>query len=378
MGIKNVHHEFQLAAARGHLPAHLVGAATLATILESGVTAFQRAYFGPTHWDNVRNELQANAAGAETAGTLQESLLTDISAIRRPLRESMTTSDLAGVLGTIRSRVLRKTFNPVESDIFSLATKRTAQDFRLMQGYRVDPFSRLALRPESTDVTYANWGITPDGYRVSNYELAIAYTWEMWVNDDLGVFVTAMENLGVAGRRNRALIVFEAIAAQLTRTVLGTAGGPDVAHVQAAIDFLNNQTSAQGGVLPFDLTDIAIPSTWRTQLATTLNSERLLGLTGSNTPEANPVYQAATPHREPMMKEILGQDWLAWDNRYPWLEFATLAGFEGGPKTYTKLPNVQEHIDEGSFENHALAVKVGDAVGAFVTQTQAVVRVAGS
>lgn len=378
MGIRAIHHAYELAAARGHIAPNLVGQATLATILESGVTSFQRAYYGAKEWDKVRNEV-SNGEATDKLGALQEHILTDISSIQRPLREAMTSSDLAGVLGTIRSRVLRQTFNPVESDIFALATKRTAQDFRLMQGYRVDPFNRLALRPESTDVTYANWGTTPDGYRVSNYELAIAYTWEMWVNDDLGVFMTAMENLGVAGRRNRALIVFEAIAAQLTRqTIGGGVGGPDVAHVQAAIDYLNNQTTAAGGVLPFDLTDIAIPSTWRTLAATTLNSEKLLGLTSGKTPEANPVYQAATLHREPMMKEILGSDWLAWDNRYSWLEFATLAGFEGGPKTYTKLPNVGEHIEQGSFENHSLAVKVGDAVGAFVTNTQSVVRVQGS
>jgi hypothetical protein len=381
MGIKDVHQQYQLAAARGHIKQEVVNAATLATILESGITAFQKGYMGHAEWDKIKSDLEANGKAEDIAGTLQESLLTDVTAIRRPLRESMTTSDLAAVLGTIRSRILRKTFNPVESDIFALAQKRPAADFRLMQGYRVDPFNRLALRPEATDVTYANWGVTADGYRVSNFELAISYTWEMWTNDDLGVFMIAMENLGVAARRNRALICFEAIAAQLPRTqVAGAAGGPDVAHVQGVIDYLTNQVSPQGGVLPFDLTDIAIPTTWRTLAATTLNSENLLALSSSASKQgtANPVYKAADLHREPMMKEILGQDWLAWDNRYPWLEFSTLAGFETGPRTYAKLPNVQEYIDQGSFENHSLAVKVGDVCGAFVTQAQAVVRVMGS
>lgn len=385
MSIRSIHNEYRLAAARGHMPQALVTSATLATVLESGATAFHKAYYGASNWDKTRNDVQANASGTETAGRLQEALITDISSIQRPLRESMTTSDLAGVLGTIRSRVLRQTFNPVESDIFALATRRTAQDFRIMQGFRVDPFNRLALRPESADVTFANFGTTPDGYRVANYELALSYTWEMWMNDDLGVFNIALENLGVAARRNRALIVFEAIAAQVPQTVLKdqaganlAPGGPDVAHVQGAIDALNAQRTADGAVLPFDLTDIAIPTKWRTQLATTLNSERLLGLTGSKTPEANPVYQAATPHREPMMAEILGADWLAWDNRYSWLEFSTLTGFEAGPRTYTKMPDVNENIDQGSFANHNLAVKVGDVCSAFVTQTRALIRVQGA
>ena len=62
----------------------------------------------------------------------------------------------------------------------------------------------------------------------------------------------------------------------------------------------------------------------------------------------------------------------------PWLEFAALRGFEAGPLTYTKLPDVQEHVEQGSFDNHSLAVKVGDTVGAAVIDQTAVVRVAGA
>ena len=378
MSIREINHSYQLAAARGHIPQSAVNPATLATILESGVLSFQRGYFGAKAWNEATSDYQANRTANEDAGVLHERLLTDISALDKPLRESMTTSDLAGVLGTIRSRILRQSLNPVESDIFALAKKRTAPDFRMLKGYRTDPFNRLILRPEDTDVTYAQFGVSEDGYRVSNYELALSYTWEMYLNDDLGIFTRALENMGIAARRGRALVVFEAIRDTLApQTLAGSAGGPDVAHVQAAIDYLNNQTTAAGGVLPYDLTDIAYPTKWRTLAATTLNSERLLGLTTGKTPEANPVYQAATPHREPMMKEILGSDWLAWDNRYDWLEFATLAGFEAGPKTYTKMPNVMENMDQGSFENHSLAVKVGDAVGAQVLPIGAVVRVLG-
>jgi hypothetical protein len=59
------------------------------------------------------------------------------------------------------------------------------------------------------------------------------------------------------------------------------------------------------------------------------------------------------------------------------LEVATLSGFEGGPRTYTKLPDVIEHPEEGSFDNHTISVKFGDAVGATVTDDNGVVRVNG-
>ena len=133
MSIREINHSYQLAAARGHIPQSAVNPATLATILESGVLSFQRGYFGAKAWNEATSDYQANRTANEDAGVLHERLLTDISALDKPLRESMTTSDLAGVLGTIRSRILRQSLNPVESDIFALAKKRTAPDFRMLR-----------------------------------------------------------------------------------------------------------------------------------------------------------------------------------------------------------------------------------------------------
>src|SRR5690606_30522273 len=150
------------------------------------------------------------------------------------------------------------------------ARRRTAPDFKRLRGIRGDPFNRLRLRPEGTSVEYAAFASTEDGYSIANYELAIAYTWESWVNDDIGEFTIALENLGVAARRNRAIVVFEAIRDGTSRqTPSGSnaegspgAGGPTAANVVWAYDTLAQQTNTDGLPMPRLLTDIAVPAKW--------------------------------------------------------------------------------------------------------------------
>ena len=78
------------------------------------------------------------------------------------------------------------------------------------------------------------------------------------------------------------------------------------------------------------------------------------------------------------MGEVLGKDWLGIDAASPSIEFATLEGFEAGPKTYTQMCDVKEVSDEGSFKNHTFAVKVGDAFGWKIFDPTMIRRVKGA
>ena len=377
--MKSIYHNYQLAEARGHIKAGTAGRATLATILEAGVVAFHRGYFGDAAYAKAMESARsANHEAGEVAGVLQESLLSDVSRMNRALREAQTTTDFPVILANLRNSVLRGSYNPVESAIFAFAQRRTAPDFKKMNGYRVGAFDRLKLRPEGTDVERTALSMTEDGYRVANYELAVPFTWEAWVNDDLSAFTIGLQNLGIAARRTRALVAYEAIKADLTaQTLASAAGGPTIERVEALVQALAEQTNDDGKPMPRSLSDIIAPAKWRTTIATTLNSELVLGTT-AKAPAANPVFRTAEPHEEPMMAEVLGADWIGFDKINPFLEVATLRGFEAGPKTYTKLPDVVEHIEEGSFDNHSVEVKVGDAVGAKIIDDKSVIRVKGS
>lgn len=397
MSIKDIRHEYQRLADKGVLRPEQVNRATLANILEAGAVAFHKGYFGAREWAKVADDARAaRHAGDEANAHLVESLATDIAPVTRALRETHTTTDFPLVLSQIRDRVRRQSYNPIEGPLFQSALPvRTATDFKPLRGVRSDTFRRLEKRPEGTNVQYGTVGSSEDVYRVVNYEKAVAFTWEAWVNDDVGEFTQVLFNLGVAARRTRALVLLEAIRDALTRvTPSGTfdgfaagAGGPTPGNIRWAYERFAIATNANGDPIDRALTHIAVPTHWAPTAANSLESENvvLAGDTDVIRASRNPARGLAEAWTERLMREVFNadgtprpHDWLAFDNTVRWVEFAALAGFEAGPMTYTKLPDVQEHVEQGSFDNHSLAVKVGDTVGAAVTDQTAVVRVAGA
>jgi hypothetical protein len=394
MSSKQILHAYQLAEARGTIPEGHVNRLAVATVLAAGVTAFHRAYFGDKEWGKaVEDSRVAKHESHELAmGLVENVLLSDVKPILRQLGAVQTTTDFPLALAQIRERVRRGSYNPVESSFWQVATRRTAQDFKKLRGVRTDPFNRLPKRPEGTDVEYADFGSTEDGYQVANYELAVALTWEAWINDDISEFVTALANLGVAGRRTRGLVMFEALKA-ITRTTpsgandegTAAAGGPTRANLVWAYQTLADQTNADGKPIPRLLTDIAVPAKWTITGRQALNSEFtvLAGGSGkSRESQNNAAFGLAQMNVEAMMAEVTAgtstaTDWLAYDRTQQFMEFAALRGYEGGPRTFTKMPDVVETDMEGSFDNKSIAVKVSDNVGAKVVDEKSVLLVAG-
>lgn len=379
--IRNMLEQYRLAEARGHIPAGLAVKATMATVLEAGITAFHKAYYGAQEWNRALTESQAQKQGAEEAGRLQEAFLSDVTSVRKQLREAQVSTDFPLVLANIRQRVVRDSYNPVESAFWTpeVANFRDVPDFKLIKGYRVGTFNRLLKRAEGEDFKRVKMSASGDQYAIANYELGMDFTWEAWVNDDLSMFTIGLANLGVAARRNRGLVVLEAINTALPTptTLTGGAAGPTITALELAVLELAQRTNADGLPLPYSLNHIAYGAKWVTTAKQTLNSTQLIGPNNAKQGNANPVFQIATPHEDPMIVEVLGSDWLGWDGRNKWLEIATLTGYKAGPQTRTKMPDVEETADEGSFDNHGLSVKMSDCVAALVTDDKPVVRVDG-
>ena len=378
MSVKDVLHEYQRAEDRNLIPEGSAYRATFSTILESGLVHFHRAYFGEKNFAEARRDASARQAqheGEQTMGALQESLLSDVSRVTRSLRETHTTTDFPVILANLRGRVMRDNFSPIDSDIQQMAATRPVSDFKPIRGLRADTFGRLPRRPERTDVKRTTFGTTEDFYAIANYELAFDYTWEMWVNDDIGVFSRGLEELGIAARRTRALVIFDAISDGLARTVVGTAGGPTIQRLIDVNALLADRRDAKNRIRSLSMSDIAFGAKWKGLAASALNSEKR---TATADGDGNPAYKIAVPHEEAMMAEVLGDDWLAWDNRSKWLEFAVLNQFQAGPLTYAKAPDVTDHVDQGSFDNHTFCVKVGDAIGAKVVDDTRIIRVRGN
>lgn len=401
MSIKAIFHEYQLLEARGYLPAGLSAKATVATALESGAVAFHKGFYGDAAWGKVATDARAaKHEGADAAMALVEAYADDVAPATRTLRETQTTTDFPLILAMIRQRTRRDAHVPVESTLLfgAAGPVRTARDFKPMRGIRTDVFDRLPKRPEGTNVTYAQTDSTEDGYRVANYELAMTLTWETIVNDDIGQFVQDLYLLGVAARTTRTLVLLEAIRDALIRqTPSGSfaggsagAGGPTPANVAWAFDRFANATNSKGQPIPRMLTHIAVPPAFALTARNTLESDKIViaGTAGSveQRVDGNVAKGLATPWVDEWMRVVFNEqagtprplDWLAFDNRMPWVEFAALTGYEAGPQTFTKLPDVIEDLSRGSFDNHTIAVKVSDAVGATVTDATRVVRIAGN
>lgn len=396
MSIKDIRHDYQRLADRGMLQQHMVAMATEATILEAGVVAFHKGYYGDKEWARVTDDVRsAKHAGEEAASQLMEAHAEDVMNVHRILRETLTTTDFAIVLSQMRDRVRRQSYNPIAGPLFaSIGPVRTAPNFKPMRGVRTDPFRRLKLQPERTNVEYAELGSTEDGYRVAKYALAVPFSWESRVNDDIGEFIQILFNLGVAANRTRALVLLEAIRDGLARqTPSGTfvsgsaaAGGPTPANIEWAYARFANAVNTNGDPIDRILSHIAIPAQWTLLAKNTLDSDRIVvaGDTDVSKPDGNAVRGLAEVWVERLMRSVFAEDtpdrkndWLAFDNTNAWVEFAALAGFEAGPQTHTKLADVVETSALGSFDNQTSAVKVMDVVGATITDPTSVVRIAG-
>jgi len=378
---KEVYLRMQLAEARGEIPKDSAGALTYAAILESGVRSVLDGYYGPKSVQEAFTDAKniSNGKEEQLLMDIADDMLEDVRPLTQVMQDTHTTGDFPLALAGLRRRMLRDPIQTVESNWRSFASVITVPDFKNIRSMSLTELGELRLRPEATDVQYTTWNESEAGYRIANYERAIAYTWEMWLNDEIGMFNRALRSLGRGARRTEAMVVYAAIDAGLTRITPPTqgAGGPTIDRLKEVRWEISRRMfqDEDGNDLPYgyDLTDIIYGTIWRDDVFLTLNTQFI-------------DYQGGTPNilrgafnatQERLWERVMGMDWIAFDNSVDWLEVAFLQGFQGGPLTYTKMPNVREQPNQGSFENHTLAVKLGHTLGAKVIEDRAVYRVAG-
>ena len=374
-------HQFQIAEARDLVPRGSAFKLTLAACQEAAAAGFYKAYYSPSEWGKAMESARKDEKdAAEIVGSLTEAYLSDLSSTRSVLRaglqEAHVTTDFPIALAGLRQRTLREGYTPSDSMLPSLAESRPVSNFRLISGVNLSNFDDLEPQAEGEDVTYGTFSETEDGYKVRLLSKAVRFTYQMWKNDDFGLIMRIMKRGGEAARRARALAVADAIKKGLTRQTLGGPGGPDPTRLEAAIQFQADLKSAEGRANPRRVTDLILPIKWQMMANTTLHSQELFR-TQDKSPRANPVYEAATPHVDEMWSERLGLDWLVYDANRPFCEMAVLDDFESGPRTVTKLPDVGEFPESGSFSNNSIEVKFMDAVAAHVFDTQNALLVAG-
>ena len=377
MSIKDIRRVFERLADRGEIEENRVLPLTLQMVGESAVQAFHMAYFGELLDTQIASVRNMEHTATEVAMNRLEAVVNDLASIRRAHQETLTTSDFPLSLALARQSASRPGYTYPESDLLNFAVRRTADNFKPLRSTRPGTLNHrvLPVRPELTNLQYARFYSTQDGYTVANYELGLEYTNEMYRNDDIGEFTSAAAELGVAARATRAWVLLDAVFTRADRLNLPTpANGLDSANIDAIADFLAVRTIDDKRVARL-LTDLFVPTNQKRKAERSMDNEWTAPMV------KNPVYNLATVHVEDLITEFATEYGLgvntriAMDGRSKPLEFATLRGYEGGPKTFTRLVDVKEEDIEGNFENHLLAVKVSDNCGGTVRDPAAVVIV---
>jgi hypothetical protein len=364
--------KMSLAEAKGQIPEGTAIPLTFASIAEVGVRAACEGYYGP----KAVGDAITNAKAEQMALDASDEIIADIRPLTRMLQATHTTSDFPLALSNLRQRRIYESYAGQDSQWRDYATVITVPDFKPIRSLRLAGLPELRLRPEATDVTYATFGEAEGGYRIANYEKAVKYTWEMNLADDVGQFTRQLEALGRGAARTEALVVFQAIADGVARTALTAGiGAPTIDRLAEMERRLAEKTltdAEQGTSIEygFVMTDV-IHGTRQRQYINAVLNQQFRDFQGGN---PNPMNGAFNAHLEPLWTRVLANDLIGYDRGVEWLEVAFLEGFQGGPRTYVKLPDERDFPDEGSFADHTLHVKVGHNLGSKVIAPEAVIR----
>lgn len=391
---KALYSRFRLAEANHTIPEGSATALTYATILELGVRAAAEGYYG----NASVNEATGAAKNEQLALDIADDTLADIAAITKVysnlerfigeqtgagFKALNTTSDFPTALANLRARTIRQDLPIAQPSWRSWIPARmvgTTPDFKPIRGLSMTEMGELLIRPEATDVQYTSMGWTSDHFMIANYERALQYTWEAWLNDEIDAFGRALRRLGEGAKRTEAIVVLNAILNGVSRSSESgiTTGGPTATNLSAARAAMAARTITDiDGVATIGAivaTDLVVPSVWTDTAALALNTQWTNFVGGT----PNVSFNSVTPHTDRLMGRVFASDWILFDNTIDFIDVRFLQGFEGGPMTYTKMPDVNEHPDQGSFANHALSVKVGHALGAKIVNAQGVLRNQGA
>ncbi|CAM3269116.1 Bacteriophage Mu GpT domain-containing protein [Deinococcus saxicola] len=399
MSIKEIRFELTRLADRGVIPENRVIPLTIQTVLESAQQHFQMGYFGQFLDKELDNVRAMDASAKEAALIRMEGMILDFEKTRRAHRETHTTSDFPLAVAQVRQAASRPGFTFPESDLPKFAARRTATDFKALKGTRPGAIGHrfLPVRPEAANIEYTKFFTSEEGYTVADYALALTFTFEAYINDDLGDFTAAAADLGNVARRTRASVILDVILRKAPRVPLADGEqGPTPANLDQLAAFMSAQVDATTGRRASRRpTDLFVPTIWERKAAASMANEYLVPVGGASgtlalVPNRNPAYMLGNIHVEDMIADLLAEypdryaakgigddDYLVVDGRNNPFELAALRGYEGGPKTFTRIVNVDETDLEGDFENRNFALKVHDVVGADLRDPYGVVIAQG-
>lgn len=373
---------------------------TVANLALNLQARFYEGYFGS---DRVRKAMREGAELRRRDPQAYQRQLDDWAAHHGELRqmgmntvrtvETLVSSDLAYAIGSLRDSELLDNRPAFQTDLYDLTTRRQRDNLKpLKTRGGVELADRLlAVRAENTTHLQTSWVARGTNYSMYNLERGAELTWEAILNDEFDEYGDMVYQLGEAAARTRAWLIVDAVRRSANFIRLPAGGsGPNMDNIEAASSYLGQQV-VDGATYSRNLTDIYVPGFWRAIANRSVNGATVVVVGGAagDIQRVNPLNPAANTnvHVEEVMAELpvdpaefpnqSNLDWIAADPAKKPVEFAVHSLFAAGPRILTRLPNIIELDNMGSFSEHIIETKISDVAGAEVKDKTAVLLVSG-
>lgn len=300
---------------------------------------------------------------------------------RLDLHEAMSTSDFPILFGDVLSRSLARRYAERPTIWQQFAARRVVPDFRAVK--LIDLLGGGGILPDVAELApYTRRALseTPIELQVGKTGAALAWSWEMGVNDDLSAFADAPNRLSRAARATEDYKVTSAIATETGPAAwLGTpATTPlNADNLEAAVQSITTQTDEDGNPIIIDTPRLVVPQSLALTAQQIVDTVTVKTTSGSKEREIRGNGLSATP-------QIVVNPWLTaidksanaattWyllagpDSERPAVNAVFLAGHEA--------PDLRQRADtgvrpgggavdpsEGDFEHDAVEYRIRHVV----------------
>ena len=127
-----------------------------------------------------------------------------------------STTDFPEILANVANKVMMASFAEQERTFVPIAKQSNASDFKERTRLKLGSMKSLQKVPESGEVQYGTFGEHAEKYAIATYALAIAYTRQMMINDDLGALQDIPSMFGDSSARVQNELVWALVTGNVT------------------------------------------------------------------------------------------------------------------------------------------------------------------
>lgn len=319
------------------------------------------------------------------------------------VKEAMTTSDFPLLFGDILDRQLLAGYNDYPVTWPNIARTATVRDFRQVSRFTIDGGeASLSKVKERTEYPAAALTEGKYPYAVAKYGRRLPFTWEDFINDDLGALENSPQRLAKAARVTEQRFITNLFAGNFTggsaffktgnaniipANTLGFTNSANphlsITALQIAFAVLGSQLDADGNPIYISKLHLVVPPALKVAANNIINATEIIAPVGGGANSgANDVLHVANWVKNDL--DVMVDPWLpildttqgntAWylfadaSESRPTMELGKLRGHET-PEMFMKSPNATRigggTVDamDGDFDTDSVEYKVRHVIG---------------